>query len=151
MENPIKVVVPVNFSPAENFGAPDISPKSLLALHFALTHVSGRPAAIYLFHVLENTSRDFRQLDHVNEEIVELMKKFVLTAIDTLRRRGVQCDIEQVYRRISHGKPVAEIMQMATGMDADLIVMGAPSSRAFRNFTNKVPCTVVLTKDKLDL
>lgn len=135
-----KLLVPLSFSK-----------KSELALHFALTHTRGMKAVIYLFHVLETTTSNFRRLDSLNEELVERMKNTLLQAIESLRKNGIECDVEQVHRRISHGKAAPEIFQMANGIDADMIIMGAPTSRAFRRFVTKVPCTVVLMKDKNDI
>lgn len=146
----LKIVVPINFAKPEGLEAPPVTLKSTLALRFALSHAGGT-GEIFLFHVLEHSSSDFRQLDHLNEEVVQLMKMAILTTTNELRGQGIACDIAEVHQRISHGKPVAEIMQMATGVDADMIVMGAPRSRAFHRFIDKAPCTVVLTKDKFEL
>jgi len=37
---------------------------------------------------------------------------------------------------------------MAAGINADMIIMGAPASFGFRRLLAKTPCTTVLVKDK---
>jgi nucleotide-binding universal stress UspA family protein len=53
-----------------------------------------------------------------------------------------------VHRRLSYGKPAAEILKMAAGIGADMIIMGSPSSSNFRRLIEKSPCSLVLVKDK---
>lgn len=53
-----------------------------------------------------------------------------------------------VHRRISHGKAAIEILKVAAGISADMIIMGKPESRNFKELIDKAPCTVVLIREK---
>lgn len=131
----MKLLVPVNFSA-----------KSEKALDFALTYSQGNNAEIYLFHVFEVSRRDFRQLDKLNEEFMERMKQMALQAIDRVQAEGVPCTVETVYRRLAHGKAPAEILKMANGIGADMLIMGAPESGSFKKLISRTPCTLVLVR-----
>ena len=133
----LKLLVPINFSK-----------KSEMALDFALVYSEHFKADIYLFHVFEDRTDDFRRLDRLNEEYMERMKQVVNIAIQRMAAQGVTHTVEEVHRRISQGKPAIEILKMAGGISADMVVMGAPESSDFKKFFTKVPCTVVLVKDK---
>lgn len=132
-----KLVVPTNFSK-----------KSELALDFALRHSQNINADIYVFHVFEEKISNFRQLDRLNEEYMERMKHTVMQAIDRANCQGIRHTVEDVHRRISHGKAWQEILKITTGVNGDMIIMGAPTSKQFKNLIAKTPCTMVLVKDK---
>ena len=118
MGGKIKLVVPTNFSK-----------KSEIALDFALTYVRDQQADVYLFHVLEAKGSDFRELDRQNVELMDRMKTHVLQAVERLHKQGLTPKVDNVHRRISHGRPGTEVLQIATGVNADVIVMGAPTSK----------------------
>lgn len=135
-----KILVPTNFSH-----------RSTQALEYALmyTHQLNVPSEVYLFHAYDANKRaDFRQLDQVNEESVERMRVLVLGAIDTLRSRGFEHQVDTVHRRLSYGKPWDEILKVAGGIGADMIIMPHPTQSGFRRVIEKAPCTLVLVKDK---
>ncbi len=133
----LKILVPINFSR-----------KSEMALDFALLYSQHFKADVYLFHVFEDKTDDFRRLDRLNEEYMERMKQVVIMAIQRMAARGVTHTVEEVHRRISQGKPSLEILKMAGGISADLLVMGAPESGDFKKLFMKAPCSVVLVKEK---
>ena len=128
--------------------ATDFSKKSELALDFALTYSRTCNAEVYLFHVVESKQQNFRELDRLNVEYLERMKEAVLHAIARLAARGIQHSVETINRRISHGKPWLEILRLASGISADMIFMGAPCVKNFKELIAKAPCTVVLVRDK---
>ena len=134
-----KILVPTNFSH-----------KSTQALEFALmyTHQVTGPSEVYLFHSYDDKKSDFRRLDQINEESVDRMRVHVLGAIDALRARGVEHQVDTVHRRLSYGKPWGEILKVAGGIAADMIIMGHPRQSGFRRLIEKAPCTLVLVKDK---
>ena len=135
----LKLLVPTSFSR-----------KSVLALEHALTlstHLAGQ-AEVYLFHTYDQRKTDFSRLDKINEACVERMRMQVLEAIEILRVRGIDHNIETVHRRLSYGKAWLEILKVAGGISADMIIMGAPSSSAFGKLIEQAPCTLVLVKDK---
>lgn len=137
MANKLKIVVPTNFSS-----------KSAMALDFALRYSKDFDAEVYLFHVLETKEKNFRELDRANVELLERMKVVVMQAIERLHAVGVAHTVDQVHRRISNGKPSEELLEIASGIRADMIVMGAPSSTQFKNVLTKTPCTLVVVKAK---
>ena len=53
-----KLLVPVSFTK-----------KSEMALDFALQFSQGRQAQLYVFHVFEDATKNFRRLDRLNEEL----------------------------------------------------------------------------------
>ena len=134
-----KLLVPTNFSR-----------KSTLALEHALTlstHL-GSQAEVYLFHTYDQRKTDFARLDKINEACLDRMRAHVMEAIELLRARGIDHSIETVHRRLSYGKAWLEILKVAGGISADMIIMGAPSSSAFGKLIERAPCTIVLVKDK---
>lgn len=133
----LKVLVPVNFSR-----------KSEMALDFALLYSRIANVDIYLFHVFEGATSNYRELDRLNEEYLDRMKQMVIQAVGRLTAKGLGLSVDDVYRRMSNGKPAEEILKMAGGISADMIVMGAWSTRSFRKLVSTAPCTVVLVKDK---
>jgi len=132
-----KFLVPVNFSE-----------KSAMALEFALTHSRGVNAEIYIFYVFEDATKNFRRLDRLNEEYMDKMKHMVLKSIERLSAKGVQHAVEDVHRRMAHGKASVEIIKMADAINADMIIMGAPTSTAFKKLAIKAPCSLVMLKQK---
>ena len=135
-QQPMKLLVPTNFSI-----------KSEQALDFALTYSAGSNTQVYLFHVFEDARTNFRHLDKLNEEYMDRMKQFALQAINRVAEQGIVHTVEQVHRRLAHGKPPQEILKMADGIRADMVIMGTPESGgAFKKLTSKIPCTLVLVK-----
>jgi nucleotide-binding universal stress UspA family protein len=132
-----KIVVPVNFSK-----------KSESALDFALSFSGGKNTEIFLFHVFEESTSNFRKLDQLNEEYMERMRAMVMQAVQRLATRGIAHTVEQVHRRMAHGKAADEIITMAEGVRADFVVMGAPTQSQFKKLATKVPCSLVLLKNK---
>jgi nucleotide-binding universal stress UspA family protein len=132
-----KILVPINFST-----------KSEMALDFALTHSRLANVDIYLFHVFEIIPSNYRDLDRLNEEYLEHMKDMVTQSFDRLTMQGLKLSVDDVYRRVSSGKAPKEILRMAAGISADMIVMGSSSRRDFRSLISSAPCTVVLVRDK---
>jgi nucleotide-binding universal stress UspA family protein len=132
-----KFLVPFNFSR-----------KSEMALDFALRYGAHIDVDIYLFHVFEGKGADFRKLDRQNEEYLERMKLTVTQWTERVAAEGIQAQAHDVHRRVANGKPGNEILKMAAGINADMIIMGAPSSFGFRRLLAKTPCTTVLVKDK---
>ncbi|MEO1481466.1 MAG: universal stress protein [Myxococcota bacterium] len=138
MTEPVqKLLVPFSFTK-----------KSELALEFALRHSRNTHASVYLFHVYEEKSSDFRKVDRLNEEYLERMKQIVISTINRLQEQGLTHSVENVFRRIANGKPAVEILKMAGGIGADVIIMGAPEASAFKKLVQKAPCTLVLVKEK---
>jgi nucleotide-binding universal stress UspA family protein len=133
----LKLLVPCNFSK-----------KSEMALDFALSYSIGKNTEIFLFHVFEDSTSNFRKLDALNEEYMERMKQMVINAFNRLSARGVQHTVEQVHRRMAHGKAFNEIITMADAVRADMIVMGAPTQSQFKKLATKVPCSLVLLRNK---
>jgi nucleotide-binding universal stress UspA family protein len=133
----LKLVVATNFSK-----------KSEDALDFALTYTQNVHADVYLFHCYEEGGKDFRLLDRVNVQFMDRMKVVVMQALERLRQKGVSPTVEEVHRRMSHGKPPNEIREIASGIGADMIVMGAPTTKGFKDLTQNPPCTLVLVKEK---
>ena len=134
---PIKLVVPTNFSK-----------KSEMALEFALMYSTFNHAEVYLFHVLDKTSGDFRAADRENEDMMDRMKETVMTSIEKVAKQGVSHAVDRVHRRIAHGKPWVGILRIAAGINADMIIMGAPSASGFKHLIDKAPCSLVLLKEK---
>ena len=132
-----KILVPTNFSQ-----------KSESALDYALRLSTLEPSEVYLFHVFESSARNFSKVDQLNRESMERMKVSMNEAIDRLHSQGIEHKVKEVHRRVANGKPADEILDMARGVCADLVVMGAPTSRGFNKFGLKAPCTLVLVKDK---
>lgn len=132
-----KLLVPINFSE-----------KSELALDFALEYSAKANAELYLFHVIEDSTSDYRRLDKLNVEFMERMQHTCLQAIARVQARGVSHAVENVHRRIATGKPWKEILRMAGGVSADMIIMGAPTSSSFKKLVAMAPCTVALVKEK---
>ncbi|MEL6543279.1 MAG: universal stress protein [Myxococcota bacterium] len=122
--------------------------KSEQALQFALNYSRNVHASIYLFHVYEEKSSDFRKVDKLNAEYLERMKQIVINNINAFQEKGLTHSVEDVFRRIANGKPPTEILKMAGGIGADVIIMGAPESSAFKKLVAKAPCTLVLVKEK---
>lgn len=118
------------------------------ALDFALNYSQVLAADVYLFHVLEGSSRDFRRTDRLNEEYMDRMQQAVVAAHERMTAKGGTAHVENVHRRMGAGKPAAEIIKMAGGINADLIIMGAANSRGAIKMLQKAPCTVVLVKEK---
>lgn len=135
----IKLLVPTNFSH-----------KSEMALRFALNYSyrRGGGAEVFLFHSYDQKNVDYRQLDRINADVIERMKTAVLEAIKAMEDVGEGHSVDTVHRRLSYGKAPAEILKMAAGMGADMILMGHPSSSNFRRLIEKSPCTLLLLKDK---
>src|SRR6266571_3848119 len=101
----LKLLVPINFSP-----------KSDLALDFALAFSRNFNADVYLFHVFEGSTTNYRRLDRLNEEYLERMRQVLTKAVERLHAEGVHHSVEDVYRRISNGRPWVEILRMAAGI-----------------------------------
>ncbi len=133
----LKIVVPTNFSK-----------KSEMALDFALMYSRYSDADVYVFHALEEKITDYRELDRLNVEYVEHMKRAVLQAVERMAQLGITHAVDEVYRRISHGKAAIEILKIAAGISADMIVMGKPTSKHFKELVEKAPCTLVLIREK---
>ena len=133
----LKIVVPTNFSK-----------KSELALDFALMYSRFADADVYVFHAVEEKITDYRELDRLNVEHMERMKRAGLQAIERLNQRGIDHSVDEVYRRTSHGKDALEILRIAGGISADMIVMGKPSNKHFKELVEKAPCTLVLTRER---
>jgi nucleotide-binding universal stress UspA family protein len=132
-----KFLVPFNFSR-----------KSEMALDFALRYSAHIDVDIYMFHVFEGKGDDFRKLDRQNEEYLERMKLTVTQWAERVAAEGIRAQAHDVHRRVANGKPGNEILKMAAGIGADMIIMGAPTSFGFRRLLAKTPCTTVLVKDK---
>jgi nucleotide-binding universal stress UspA family protein len=133
----LKLLVPINFAR-----------KCEMALDFALIYSQNFDADVYLFHVFEDSTKNYRRLDRLNEEYMERMKQVVMMAIERQHAKGVTHAVEDVHRRISQGKPWIEILKMAGGISADMVIMGKPTSSQFKKLFAKVPCTLVLVRDK---
>ncbi len=133
----VKIVVATNFSK-----------KSEAALDNALILSRGWNAEIFLFHCFEARQTDYRELDRINVENMERMKDLVIKSLERVAQHGYTPSIEQVNRRISHGKVGHEILEIATGVGADFIVMGAPTSDKFKKIFAEVPCSVLMVKEK---
>jgi len=133
----LKIVVPTNFSK-----------KSEMALDFALMYSSFANADVYLFHALEERMTDYRELDRLNVEYMERMKQAMLQGIERMAQKGITHTVSEVHRRISHGKIGTEVLKIAGGVGADMIIMGKPSSKHFKELLEKAPCTLVLIREK---
>lgn len=133
----LKLLVPINFTR-----------KCEMALDFALIYSQNFNADVYLFHVFEDSTKNYRRLDRLNEEYMERMKQVVLNGIERMAGQGITHRLEDVHRRISQGKPWTEILKMAGGISADMIIMGAPDTTSFKKLLMKAPCTVVLVREK---
>lgn len=137
VQDKLKLLVPISFTQ-----------KSELALDFALGYSQKTHADVYLFHVFEDSTNDYRRLDRLNEEYMERMKQVVMMAIERQHAKGVSHAVEDVHRRISQGKPWVEILKMAGGISADMVIMGKPGSGQFKKLFARVPCTLVLVREK---
>lgn len=126
----------------------NFSKKSDLALEFALTYCQHMEAEVYLLHVFVGTMTDFRRLDKLNEEYLERMKQVVIMATNKLSEQGVLKKSIDVHRRVSTGKPGDEILKVAAGINADMILIGTPGSSQFKRLLFKTPCTMVLVREK---
>lgn len=138
-EQNLKLLVPTNFSR-----------KAEMALDFALaqTQLTSAHVQVYLFYVFEDATKNFRRLDKLNEEYMERMRQTMMNGIERSASRGITVSVEDVHQRIAHGKAAVEILKMADGILPDMIVMGAPTSNAFKKLVTKAPCTLVLVKEK---
>jgi nucleotide-binding universal stress UspA family protein len=137
MAKNIKIVVATNFSK-----------KSEMALDFALEYSQKFPSSIYLFHAFEEKRTDFRELDRLNVEYMERMKQSVIQAVNRMNARAGQHSVEDVFRRISHGRAADEIENIVAGIQADMLVMGTASAKQFRDFLMRAPCTIVMVREK---
>ena len=133
----LKLLVPYSFNP-----------KSDMALDYALTYATGVASEIYIFHVFEDATKNFRRLDELNEEYMEKMKNVVLTAIKRLHNKGVTTQVEDVHRRLAFGKAAVEILKMADGIAADMLIMGLPTAKQFKKLLASTPCSLILLKKK---
>lgn len=133
----LKLLVPVNFST-----------KSEMALDFALRFSHGKNTELYVFHVFEESTKNFRRLDKLNEEYMDRMKQMVINQINRLHSFGLIHNVEDVHRRMAHGRAAQEILQMANAIRADMIIMGAISQGQFKKFATHAPCSLVLLKRK---
>ncbi|MFC1610180.1 universal stress protein [Myxococcota bacterium] len=133
----LKLLVPINFTR-----------KCEMALDFALIYSQNFNADVYLFHVFEDSTKNYRRLDRINEEYMERMKQVVIHAIDRMHSKGITHHLEDVHRRISQGKPWTEVLKMAAGISCDMIIMGAPDTNSFKKLILKAPCTVALVREK---
>jgi nucleotide-binding universal stress UspA family protein len=133
----LKLLVPINFAR-----------KCEMALDFALIYSQNFNADVYLFHVFEDSTKNYRRLDRLNEEYMERMKQVVMNGIERMAGQGITHRLEDVHRRISQGKPWIEILKMAGGISADMIIMGASGTPSFKKLLMKAPCTVVLVREK---
>jgi len=133
-----KILVPVDFS----F-------ESELALDWALEFGQVHKADIYLFNVHEGSTKNFRELDRINAEIMDKMKTIVINAMQRAEKQGINRNVDEVYRRVSNGKAWVEILKMTANINADLIVMGyRPKGRTWERVISKTPCTVMLARQK---
>src|SRR5688500_49932 len=112
----------------KNGAATNFSKKPEADLDQALMLTRGRNDRLFIFHCLEEHKKDFRELDRLNVENTDRMKDAVIKSIERLAARGITVNIEQVDRRSSAGKLGEELVEIATGVRADMIVMGTPSS-----------------------
>ncbi|MBN1960522.1 MAG: universal stress protein [Deltaproteobacteria bacterium] len=133
----LKIVVPTSFSK-----------KSELALDFALMYSRIANADVYVFHALEEKITDYRELDRLNVEHMARMKQAVLQSVERLNKQGINHSVDEVYRRTSHGNSAIEVLRIASGIGADMIVMGKPNNKHFKKVVEKAPCTLVLTREK---
>ncbi len=127
--------------------AMNFSRKSELALEFALTYSPPQGAVIYIFHVFEDATKNFRRLDKLNAETMDRMRQIMVSTLERMNKRGVNPNVEDVERRFANGKVGAELFKMAEGVQPDMLIMGAPSSNAFKKLLTHAPCTLVLVKD----
>ena len=133
-----KILVPIDFTSVSDLAVD-------LALELGHTH----QADIYLFHVHEGSSSNFRELDRVNEEIMEKMKAMVLDGIQRAAQHGITRTVEEVFLRMSNGKAWIEIVKMAGNINCDMIIMGYHAKgKVWEKVLKKTPCTVVLTREK---
>jgi len=132
-----KILVPISFDR-----------ESEMALDFALMYSQNSNAEIYLFHVTQTKGSDYRELDRLNEETMARMKETFLKAIQRAQEHGIKHLVDNVHRRVAHGKPWDEILRMAGGISADLVIMGSPESRSFIKMLGKMPCSTVLVREK---
>lgn len=128
--------------------AMSFSRKAEAALEFALTHAPPQGAVIYIFHVFEDVTKNFRRLDKLNAETMERMKQIMVSALERLAQKGIHPNVEDVERRFANGKVGLELLSMAEGVQPDLLIMGTPSSNAFKKLITHAPCTLVLVKEK---
>lgn len=128
--------------------AMNFSRKSELALEFALTHSPPGGAIIYIFHVFEDVTKNFRRLDRLNAETMDRMRHVMVNTLERLSQRGYNPNVEDVERRFANGKVGQELFKMAEGVQPNMLIMGAPSSNAFKKLLTQAPCTLVLVKDK---
>ncbi|MCK5688951.1 universal stress protein [Myxococcota bacterium] len=126
----------------------DFTQKAEMALDFALEYSENIEVDIYLFNVIEESVSDFRRLDRLNEENLELMKTSVMKALERVSATGVHTSVDRVHRRMANGKVWKEILKMASGISADIVIMGASESRGARSMLAKFPCTVVFVREK---
>lgn len=133
----MRLLVPTNFSP-----------KSQMALEFALVYSQKEPAEVFLFHCYDGKSVDYHRLDKLNVELVERMKETVLNTIEALHRQGITHAVDEVHRRLSYGKPGHEILKISAGISADMLILGTPATAGLKRMIDKAPCTVVLVKAK---
>lgn len=133
-----KILVPVDFGK-----------ESEIAMDMALEIGQAHGADIYLFHVHEGRTSNFRELDRINEEVMDRMKAMVISAINRAAERGNTRTVEEVYRRMSNGKAWQEILKMSGNISADMIVMGYKArGGTWEKVLKKAPCTVVLAREK---
>lgn len=129
----------------------NFSRRSELALEWALSQTRAQSSTVYMFHVLEETTRNYRRLDKINQEAMERMRTAFMQVLSRLRERGIVPTVQDVERRFGAGKAAVEILQMAEGIAPDMIVMGAPTSSTYKKLVLNAPCTIVLVKDKGEL
>lgn len=132
-----KILVPV-----------DLQHPSEHAIDLALEMGHMRRADIYLFHVHEGRTTNYRELDRINEEVMERMKAIVIEAIQRAAAHGVTRTVEEVFRRMANGKAGDEILKMADAISADMIVMGHGSAGTAEKVLKKTPCTVMVARAK---
>ena len=133
----LRLLVPTNFSV-----------KSEMALQYALVYSQKESAEVYLFHCYDGKDADFRRVDQLNVELVERMKDSVMRCIETLETMGIKHAVQNVHRRLSSGKPGQEILKIAAGIGADMVIVGYPTTSGMKRMIDKAPCTVVLVKAK---
>ena len=126
------------------------SPKSQMALEFAMRFslTQARDSEVFLFHCYRTKLTDYVRLEQVNEACTERMGLMVQQAVTTLAAEGMHHTVDAVHRRLAYGRVAGEILRMAGGMSADMLIMGRPQGLGLKWLTTQVPCHLVLVRDK---
>jgi nucleotide-binding universal stress UspA family protein len=136
----------------------DFSDLSRAALAWALAYRPGEPNELHLVHVVEDSLIDVfstRASRDLSDEMALLAREAEaeLLGLAAEAREGLT-----VHRHVLRGKPAARVVELATELGVDLLVLGSAGRQGLERallgsvaerIVRSSPCTVVCVRDRL--